>query len=351
MKLTRYLYISDEVSYTLVSRMLNKNTNFKEIIYWVNELFCSGLIKDLKEVAYYYYYNFCAINYPKYEKKINNLLKKNDLKNILNAFYILYNSKVNFKVFNHYSSKPKNITKIYLVKKMKFIKDLNIDQKYYKFVASVHKKNYVNILYYLNNSIFDIYELYTIIKMYYIKVKSYKLIDIDLKKIKYKNKKHIIIALLLYLEEDMDNIEKRRIFKKFKFDEWKSWIDNLKTPESNNYKTLKEKIKYPIDSNIGCFELDRFKHENIIDLIRDMYKWPYYCKDTKIWRDRLNKYNTIMNYKGKSMIYFKKSDEEDEFYELYDFEFDEQSKEIQSSIIPYIEKNNFESWKDSVLKN
>ena len=79
LKLTRYLYVYDEIIYTLLSNLINKESDFKEIIYWICELNHSGFIDELKNTAYYYYYNFCAINYPKYEKKINALLKKNSL--------------------------------------------------------------------------------------------------------------------------------------------------------------------------------------------------------------------------------------------------------------------------------
>jgi hypothetical protein len=51
LKLTRYLYVYDEIIYTLLSNLINKESDFKEIIYWICELNHSGFIDELKNTA------------------------------------------------------------------------------------------------------------------------------------------------------------------------------------------------------------------------------------------------------------------------------------------------------------
>ena len=67
--LTRYLYIYDEVCLSLQQSIITKSS-FDESIFWTSELFYSGYVLELWELIYKIYYNFYAIIYPKYEKKL-----------------------------------------------------------------------------------------------------------------------------------------------------------------------------------------------------------------------------------------------------------------------------------------
>ena len=87
----------------------------------------------------------------------------------------------------------------------------------------------------------------------------------------------MILALICYLEEDIENIEKGEylknlIIKNIRFDK------DLKH-QKNDYKTLKSK-RNDIEPTIGCFKLERFKLENIRNQIR--MNWIYYCYDEPI---------------------------------------------------------------------
>ena len=96
--LTRYLYIYDEVCLSLQQSLLSK-TSFDEVIFWTSELFYSGYADKLWILVYQIYYNFYAITYPKYERKLNKLSQNSTLESILNALCILYYSKTNTDVF------------------------------------------------------------------------------------------------------------------------------------------------------------------------------------------------------------------------------------------------------------
>jgi len=352
LKLTRKLYISDEVKYTLLNNLTYKKCDFTECIYWTSELFYSNFVAELSELLFETYYNFYAIKYPKYEAKINNQLNKKNLESMLYVVNLLfYTPTITTEVFEIYSKTPKSISKIYLTHNphFKFLKKLNIDKIYYKFIAAVHENNFINIMYYIKNNTFkDSNYLYDAVKKYFNVVKNMKLSDKLLDKIHYLNKNHVIVALICYLNTDLNNINKRKIFRKFDKNLYKDKMQKFKTISgSNNFKILESNSLYHISSNIGCFELDRFKFKNIKNEIR--YHWDYHCSSSPIWKDRLNKYKFKIDDNKKSII-FSNIDEEEEFYETFDYEFDEQSKQIQDSIIPNIKHKTITNWIENLKK-
>ena len=352
LKLTRKLYIFDEVIYTLLNNLTYKHCEFVECIFWTTELFYSGFIDELCETLFEIYYNFYAIKYPKYESKINNQLNKKNIDSIIYVTNLLfYTPKISTNVFEIYTKNPKSISKIYLTKhsQFHFLDTLDINKKYYKFIAAVHKNNFTNIMYYIkNNTYSDSEELYDAVKKYFIIVKKMKLSDKLLSKIKYSNKYHIILTLICYLSEDVNIVSKRKIFKKFDKKQYDEQLNKFKIMSgNNNYRILENNPLYPISTYIGCFNLSRFHYENIKDEVR--YHWDYHCCSSPIWKERLNKYTIKINDNKKSII-FENEDDAELFYETFDYEFDEQSKELQDYIIPTIEKYELNKWLDNLKK-
>ena len=101
-QLTRYLYFLDECFYSLLMALINKKS-FEEVLFWAGEIYYSGFEKELWNHLWKIYYDFYAIRYPKFEKKINKMSKEwENQKNINNIIYIinlLYYSKVTYNVF------------------------------------------------------------------------------------------------------------------------------------------------------------------------------------------------------------------------------------------------------------
>ena len=101
-QLTRYLYFLDECFYSLLMALINKKS-FEEVLFWAGEIYYSGFEKELWDHLWKIYYDFYAIRYPKFEKKINKMSKEwENQKNIKNIIYIinlLYYSKVTYNVF------------------------------------------------------------------------------------------------------------------------------------------------------------------------------------------------------------------------------------------------------------
>jgi hypothetical protein len=352
LNLTRKLYIFDEVKYTLLNNLTFKNCDFIECIFWSYELFYSGFVDELCEILFEIYYKFYAIKYPKYESKLNIKLNKKNINSILYVVNLLYYTpKITTDIFEIYQKTPKSINKVYLIdhKNFKFLETLNIDHTYYKFVAAIHKNNFTNIMYYIKNNTFDNYnELYDSVKKYFNIVKKIKLENKSLDSIHYSDKYLIIVSLICYLKSDISNINKRKIFRKFDKSQFKNKLDKFKMISGNkNYRILESNPLYHISKNIGCFPLTRFQFKNIKNEVR--YHWDYHCSSSPIWLERLNKYKFKIDDSKKSVI-FENVDEEEEFYETFDYEFDEQSNELQECIIPGIKHNTINNWIEQLKK-
>ena len=106
---------------------------------------------------------------------------------------------------------------------------------------------------------------------------------------------------------------------------------------SEPYQVLKNKRKYEINSNIGCFLNTRsYNKSNIL-----LNYWEYYCSRSPIWKERFLKYKCKFTDKNPVFI---NDDILENFYDKYGFEPDEQSKETQLKSTREIKKNNVKNW-------
>lgn len=380
--LTRYLYILDEVLLTLQDTIL-KGNDFDEVVFWIGEILYSGFFEKFWQFIFSFNYNFCAIRYPKYEKKLYNLYKEfnqelNKLKinnttqkeenlnnttfisfNVsdeqlsicINAASILFNSNKNYIVFDKWEKEQKTIDKVYIGRTPMWLKNLNIDKKYYSYLRSIENENFKNIAFYLKIKKFDIQELYNITVEYF---KSVKKIPIKANKtaitdLPYKNKEHIIMTIICYMLIDEQNIEKRSIFVNCDPFPYITQLKRDNQPLKIAYKTLPEKYRYSISTRIGCFSLSRniYAHYQEIKKIY-WYYWRYYAYKCPLWRERFNKYNISIN-NLKYDILFKDYNQQEEFDENYYYETDEQKKEIQDKSVPYIPTITKEMWKKLIM--
>ena len=119
-----------------------------------------------------------------------------------------------------------------------------------------------------------------------------------------------------------------------------SKYDNVNTV----YKTLALRRKYGINSNIGCFKLAR----DDVNLNNEFwYHWEYYAYRCPLWKSRFDKYKIKVDDKSKEII-FEDEDEYEEFYELYQYEPDEQSKEIQEKSTKVLKKRKLNVWLEDI---
>jgi len=346
MILTRYLYALDEALLSLQDAILLA-TSFDECVFWCGEIYYSGHHLVLWEFIFEFYYNFCAIAYPKYERKLCKLKKLTELTELskqqgieahMYAIILLFHSKKNYDVFSHWFTTPPIPNKIYIGRNPKWYKSLEIDKKYKNFIRSVHAENWTNVVFYLKY--LDPKIAYTVVKEYFTKVHNMELKERVLDNVPYSNKGHIVFALIKHLFMDSKDIQKICINIAYDHTRYREQIDEDNKSVSPVYKTLVEKSRYPISKNIGSFPLQR----HVVD-IKDVYRyhWEYYAYKSPLWRERFDACKITIDDKRRE-ITFMDTDEYDVFCGKYYYEPDEQSIETQNKSIGDIETISLEKW-------
>jgi hypothetical protein len=217
------------------------------------------------------------------------------------------------------------------------------DKKFYKIIRAVRDKNLDNISNFvsvLKDNEID--ETYNVMKKYFeYDMKKTIKNGFDIENNIYNNKLHILLAFIIkYTLMEKSNIY---LTIRYQHDEYKNILEQSNIPVRLKYKTLPEKLIYPISKTIGCFPLKRFDLEDINIQEAYWYSWDYFAYNCKLWRDRFNKYNIKINSK-KKRIEFLSDEAYEDFCDLYFYEPDEQSKETQDKAIPEIKKITIEEW-------
>ena len=342
--LTRYLYILDEVIYSLQQSLIDGNS-FEKCVFWTTELFYSEYDDKLWTFIFEFYYNFCAITHPKYEKKLSKIcLKYNKEKSIVHILYamtLLFYTKKNYQVFSNWQLNPSIPNKIYIGRNPKWYNTLNIDSKYKNMVRSIHAKNWNNVVFYLKY--FKPEDTYAVIKHYFELIHKYMLKKRNLSDIPYHDKQHIVFALIFYLLTDEDKIQKKAIFRSYDHDVYKAIIKKSCQPVIPTYKTLPEKLLYSVSNQIGCFPLARYQMKDSMLNELYWYHWEYYCYNCPLWKKRFDSYKISIDH-DKKTISFADDDEYEAFSEKYYYENDEQSREVQNRNIGNIPKISLQTW-------
>lgn len=111
----------------------------------------------------------------------------------------------------------------------------------------------------------------------------------------------------------------------------KTIMDTELLPISPIYNTLKIKRLFSTSDNIGCFELKRYQLNDAYQyndfLYDNFFHWEYYAMRSPVWYSRLTSLNGSIDHIKKEIV-FLDDDEKEEFYQLYGYEFDEQTKHI-----------------------
>ena len=148
----------------------------------------------------------------------------------------------------------------------------------------------------------------------------------------------MLLAFICYMFSGNDKKRHICITTKYNNDDYEKKLEEDNSPFSPTYKTLPTKLRYKISTTIGCFPLDRFELEDITFREAYWYSWDYYAYNCNLWRDRFNKHNIKINHSAKRIDFMDDQAYED-FGELYYYETDEQSKEIQNKATPDINKD------------
>jgi hypothetical protein len=315
--LTRYLYFLEEVKLSLLDCLLKKNS-LKECYFWFSEIYYSGFKKESIQLLLKIYYDFYCISNPNLLKKIKIYIKlsiNNDcitsLCSIINLFYTSENCPYIFMIRTTPIRGKKNVKDISKTL-LNHLKKNNCLKAHY-YLKIFHDKNF--------NSCVELLEKFT----------EKKFIDNPY----YEDKLHLLLAFSSKIY-NIDNKINKLISRKKNDD----FVKKMNKASSQIYKTLKEKRKYHVSSDIGCFLLGT--NENNFDKYKCLTnEWEYYCKDTPIWKSRYEKYN--IKFKDKN-IKFNNDDDFDNFYDKYGYDPDE----YLLNIAILIKDNTIENWLNSI---
>ena len=358
--LTRFLYWKDEVELSLIISLL-KSEDFTEVLFWLYELYFTGYKEYCFKLAFKIYYDFYAHLNPKLDDFIcNNYEKWKQSDDDFIIGYIFRNmfcKRYTFNVFHlrQLLNNPDVLPSVvFRGRSQNWIS--KYPKRFKNLLMSIHKNKFVNIAYYLKQVLDnDLKECYENVVMYFknekkveIKEDIFKEILDEFNTLMYSDKKHYILSIIMYLKESEENVNLRKIFITLTKEdrEFVIKIENEKiTPD---WKTLCFKRCYPINSLLGCFNLERDKFENIEHEM--WFHWEYYASFSPLWNKRMFEFNYKRN-KDTKTIEFANDDIMENFYQKYGFlEPDEQPKYIQDASTGNIIKKNWKYLYDELNK-
>ena len=350
--LTRYLYVLDEVMHSLLHALLTK-TSMEECAFWLGEIYYSGYKKQLWTFIWCIYYDFYAITFPKYEKKMTKLyqgwLNKPTIISLLACIQLFYYSSATVDVFCLRMMKANVPTKVYVGRLPGWVKKLNLTKTERNLVRSVHDGNLSNIAYHMRYFQDSPLLAYTAIKTYFRTICNLRLSDASLKDLPYENKYHIVLATICYLLRDEKDIRKKIVCLKLDMNKYQQMYLQSNVTVCPLYKTLLQRRTYTISSNIGGFELARFMLPVMADgkaltpstILWD--HWEYFAYRTPCWKARFDQYQIVVNHENYEIV-FKDVEEEEAFYEKWYYEPDEQKKEVQQCSLIDIQPVDLITW-------
>jgi hypothetical protein len=345
---TRYLYEKEEVEYSFIMTLLNKK---EECLFWAYELFHSGFKKQLIDLFWLIYFDFYATLNPSYE---NYLLQK------LNKTQQLEEKMVSV-IVNNFMIRPSNFD-VYILRKIVNSFEINND---YSFISKEEiiidlliKNNFINIsnfILHLTDDI-DIPKLYDVCIGYFENVFKKNNMDNKFKKYKKKEliekelvtKKHMLLSKIVGLSSLLNDLKMG-----------KSMYVSLKDEDIVMYETVEVDLNCQLNSyssilparkilEFAClFSIDENNYLSLFSLKREkknikesyLNNWLYHASFSPIWMERLKKYNAIVDYDKKTIVFIN-DDLEEEFYTNYGLEPDEQKIIIQNKCIQNLNKKN-----------
>jgi hypothetical protein len=313
---TRYLYIKDEVKYSILISLLKKNDEAK---FWAYEFYYSGFKEELWGFIWKIYYDFYASLNPKFKKFLTekHIAWKESPTNDLIISQIIDNLKI----------RPWNMD-VFLLKQLS--NSLHIPLSTREDLTSLlEKKDIEGIANSVLHKNIDIEILNRHFQKKYFSKKMSK--DEILANIVhlYSLEKSLKMGKSLFIISDDDLTPYKTIFAHY---------DSSFYP----YKILPIVTKYGIDSEsmLSLFELARDTTQDLQRVFH--YHWLYYASNTPIWSNRIIEFEGTPNHERKD-IDFEDDDDFDEFYDHFGYSPDEQKLDQQNKHIGPIK--NISTWK------
>lgn len=322
LQFTRYLYGKDEVEISLMTNLLNRN---EDAIFWAYELFHSGFVKELTILLWKIYYDFYAVINPTFETYLVTKLKDIDL----------IDDKLVYTIIKNFMIRRHNID-VFILRNIVNEFDIECD-KNIDLICLLDSKDYLTISsFILSLEEEQVVEVYNKVVSYFSKLG----LKIDSKKAIRQFEKQTITNRILLLS---------RVIHYFSVLHKKKMGRNLyihvEPKECIIYETINSNLTKPYKilplARICC--IDSGNYLSLFNLKRDKtdmttaYRenWLYHASFSPLWNEKINDYNGEIFIDKKTVI-FNDDEDEEKFREKYDYEPDEQNKDVQDKSIQEI---------------
>jgi hypothetical protein len=325
LQFTRYLYGKDEVEIAFMTNLLNRN---EDAIFWAYELFHSGFVKELTTLLWKVYYDFYAVINPSFETYLVTKLKDIEL----------IDDKLVYTLIKNFMIRRHNID-VFILRNI--VNEFDVEcTKNIDLICLLDSKDYLTISSYILENLKEeqVVEVYNKVVSYFSKLG----LKIDSKKAKgqfqkqtmYINNRILLLSRVIHYFSVLHKIKMGR-----------NLYIHIEPKECVIYETINSKLTKPykilpmaricyIDSG-NYLSLFKLKRDNTDMTTAYRENWLYHASFSPLWKERINDYNGEIRIDKKTVI-FNDDEDEEKFREKYDYEPDEQNKDVQDKSIQEI---------------
>jgi len=327
---TRYLYEKEEVKLALLLSILNKND---DSLFWAYELYYSGFKDELTDFIWTIYYQFYAPLNPSFEtflyKKCKELEEPKTIAVICNNFMI-----------RSYSAD------VFILNQIIHSKTDTVDTNE-KLEDLLKSKEYVKIAHFILKELSEdkIKNCFTSVLNYFTclpKKINVTLFMKPLSNTSNTDKRIVLLSRIMHGYSLMNDLHMgKNLYVAVKPEEIVMY-ETIETSESlPACKILKQARIYNINetNKLSLFSLKR-ETQNIQEAY--FQNWLYYASHSPVWKKRIEPYGKI-DAEQKKIIFFTEEKEE-EFDSLYNYEPDEQSKDVSDKSVCEISSMDLKTW-------
>jgi hypothetical protein len=335
--LTRYLYIKDEVELSLMMSLLTHNDRS---LFWAYELYHSGFKNEVFALLWKIYYDFFATLNPSFWEF---MVKKEKEKDQVKALA---------SIVNNLLIRPPSLD-MFLLRQMlqqKKLPEITLPKEIKEFQEWLKEKDVESISSYVLQTC-PLNQLQTILDatLTFFRCSPTKTVSTQKKWAKaiacssIDPRTHLLSMILSMMATESKIPLGKKLFLIVEDDEVTMYNTiEIDPTKSKARHVLKEATTYPIDENnyLSLFVLNRNSFPGPLTNMY-YYHWEYHAAFSPIWAERLARHKGSLIHETRQVVfqeeYSGSDDNQQAFYDLYGYEPDEQSREVQQKNIQYIQ--------------
>lgn len=357
-QLTRYLYIYDEAVYSFITTLLIRKDIYR-CYYLICEIYATEprIIFDL---LWKIYFDFYAEKYPTLETCIANKhrawIEKPHIRPVIFIVKNMFSLRSSATVF-HLRQFVENGGKcLCLYRLHKKTLEKRGWTGHYKLVCrlfvAMEKGHIQNAGCFIAKLLETVTSQEIYFKMVdyfsgYISLKNMTSIRSRWERRMWTDDKHMLLSFMVSMQEPLQNIVQRVVFKSPTEIEMKYIADISTVYGIQPYRILRQKKMDVLCPEISAFQLARYTipYTKMVCGVRD--NWEYYAAQTTCWKERVSRFGGHVN--SQHTVVFENDDDEEKFYAKYGLEPDEQSLHIQKMSYTHRPQCGWHQWYDLVF--